>query len=153
MNKTPDKFWALVSITSDDKRCWVWNGSKVKKGYGRFRYKGRNWQAHILSWFLTKGVMPTKWILHSCDNPPCVNPNHLREGTPKENSEDMVSRGRSKPMRGESHRLAKLTELDVIDIRRRLIAGEGQVCIAARYQVSQPAISYIKSGLTWKHVI
>lgn len=93
-----EAFWSHVSITAPDK-CWEWQGCiNVVTGYGRFSFMGRRTHyAHRLAYEFTYGKIPgDKHILHSCDNPKCCNPSHLRIGTPKENVEDRGARGRTK---------------------------------------------------------
>jgi hypothetical protein len=79
--------------------CWEWKASKNKKGYGQLsNIKGQpNYIAHRLSYELFVGPIPDDmWVLHDCDNPPCVNPNHLHLGTVKDNVREMFERGRNK---------------------------------------------------------
>lgn len=75
--------------------CWLWTGSLNKKGYGKFSVSRRQWTAaHRVSWIMTHGRRPSKFVLHRCDIPCCVNPDHLFEGDAKANAEDMVKKGR-----------------------------------------------------------
>jgi hypothetical protein len=86
-----DDFWEQVQKTHDY-GCWLWTGPTERKGYGRWRRT----LAHRESWARANGSIPdSKWILHHCDNPPCVNPAHLYPGTVVENVRDMVTRGRA----------------------------------------------------------
>lgn len=76
--------------------CWLWKGARTEKGYGRARYYTKDW-AHRVSYKLYVGEIPKGlMILHSCHVPCCVNPKHLRAGTAKENSQDMVQAGRTR---------------------------------------------------------
>jgi hypothetical protein len=87
-----DRFWNKVDKSDD---CWLWTASKLKQGYGRFNFNGKLILAHRMSWILTNGEIPNEMCaLHSCDNPSCVNPSHLRLGTKKDNSQDKIQRGR-----------------------------------------------------------
>lgn len=91
MTRADRNFWDHVS-KSHEHGCWTWTGPTIKKGYGRW---GRV-LAHRFSWSLANGPIPDgKWVLHHCDNPPCVNPAHLYIGTVVENVRDMVARGRN----------------------------------------------------------
>lgn len=94
------RFWSKVSRKDagrDD--CWQWMGARDEKGYGRFRISCRPsmiYQAHRVSWMLANRRWPRadRMVLHSCDNPSCVNPRHLREGTAQDNQDDIDARGR-----------------------------------------------------------
>lgn len=88
------RFWSRAALTANDQRCWLWVGRKNNKGYGQLSVQGKNWLAHRYAWYLTKGFEPMLFLLHSCDTPTCINPNHLREGTQLENMQDAVKRGR-----------------------------------------------------------
>lgn len=89
---TPEeRFWAKVEKGPD---CWEWKAFR-NKGYGKFTYNGRMYLAHRLSWILTNGPIPDGLgVLHSCDNPPCVNPDHLFLGTQLDNMRDASNKGR-----------------------------------------------------------
>lgn len=97
-------------------------------------------------------------VLHSCDNRRCCNPQHLRQGTPKQNSHDSVKRGRNTRLRGEHNGKAKLTRRQVESIRKMLrdvAAGKlkmYQYQIAERHSVSAATVSYLKNGGRWDHI-
>jgi hypothetical protein len=92
------RFWSKVQKGPD---CWTWAGSRSAKGYGRLNVGGAVCQAHRVSWELHRGAIPSDlFVLHRCDNPPCVNPDHLFLGTALDNSRDMVSKGRQKFPKG-----------------------------------------------------
>jgi hypothetical protein len=83
--------------------CLEWTGSTTSKGYGQFSLDGQHWMTHRLSWLLHNG-QPPAWVLHTCDNPPCVNPEHLWSGTCADNHDDMRAKGRWKRTRpGKTH--------------------------------------------------
>lgn len=136
-------FWDKVEKTDT---CWNWTGAKTPRGYGLISYKGKNIYTHRLSWFLHTGNFPKRNILHDCDNPSCIRPTHLREGTQKENVADAILRGRWSPVTRK-----KLTEKQVRYIRyaynKKL---ENQIQLAARYGIDQSTVSYIISRKTWK---
>jgi hypothetical protein len=78
--------------------CWEWQAGKDKQGYGRFAIRPRNMAAHRASWLIHKGALPSGLqVLHRCDNPSCVNPEHLFLGTPTDNMRDCAAKGRIVP--------------------------------------------------------
>lgn len=87
-----ERFWSKVDKSGD---CWVWIASTSSKGYGKFWFRNWHWRAHRVSWILANGEIPEGMhILHECDNPPCVNPDHLTSGTQLDNMKDKVQKGR-----------------------------------------------------------
>lgn len=129
--------------------CWVWTGRRQREGYGEVCVNYRSKRAHRISYELFVGPIPDGLhILHSCDNPSCVNPQHLRPGTDFENARDRVLRNRQPA--GERNVHAKLSETDVRAIRARLVNGELQYQIASLFGVTKHAISKIHRGVQWK---
>lgn len=148
-----ERFWKQVVIVPYDNGCWLWSGHTNQKGYGQI---GRGAagageiKAHALSWIIHYGRIPEgKCVLHRCDNPPCVNPNHLWIGTRLDNNRDSVSKGRNQ--RGEKHRFSKFTNQDINDIRS-LWPQMNQADLARRYNVNWSAIWKIVHKKTWKHI-
>ncbi len=86
------RLWARVKKSDT---CWEWQGYRDKDGYGKVRFNGRDHPAHRISWMLHIGRMAAQCVLHRCDNPPCVNPKHLFEGTRQDNNRDMFAKGRA----------------------------------------------------------
>lgn len=153
------KLKILNSIVIDEiSGCWNWSKSIGWHGYGKFAMNGKHWRAHRLSYQVFKGVeiKPGNLILHSCDNPRCVNPDHLSEGSHQQNSDDAKSKGRLKilsEMRlGSRNRFSKLNESIVSDIKMRLRDGAKGVDLSAEYSISRAVISEIKTGKLWRHV-
>lgn len=147
------RFWAKVSIPADVLTgCWVWAGRKDAWGYGvvqrTVRKTRRLAQAHRKAWEIFHPGEPIGQglILHSCDNPPCVNPAHLRLGDHRDNMADMKARGRG---RAGS---AKLRPADVAEIRRRGALGEASPAIAAAMGIPTQMARRVVAGLTWKWV-
>ena len=115
-----ERFWSKVNKAGE---CWLWTAKRDRSGYGRFQTdKSRSDIAPRVAWRLTCGeVLDGLFVLHRCDNPPCVRPDHLFLGTFEENMADMVAKGRSP--RGERNVAAKLTDAQVIEMRRLFDAG------------------------------
>lgn len=89
---TKERFLERVSKTES---CWIWVGGRASNGYGMTRFLGKQMGAHRASWLAFRGAIPPKIsVLHRCDNPPCVNPEHLFLGTQKENMRDKIQKGR-----------------------------------------------------------
>jgi hypothetical protein len=95
--------WARVD-KSNASGCWVWTGARKSGGYGHFHHRDHGLiKAHRASWIVTNGEIPAGLIVcHKCDNPPCVNPSHLFLGTKKDNTRDMMAKGRAM-FRGEPY--------------------------------------------------
>ena len=146
-----ERFWAKVDKSpgqGPEGDCWGWLASTVSGGYGHFRVGGKNVRAHRFSYELHHGPIPEgKIVRHSCDNPPCPNPDHLLLGTDQDNADDRVRRGRSS--KGEEHPDAKLTSKDVPIIRHDTRPTS---LIAADYGVSAGNIRRIKAGTRWRHI-
>lgn len=129
-------------------QCIEWAGCRVQGGYGHRRYHGRMTLAHRVAWIEANGPIPDGMIvMHTCDNPPCINVEHLRLGTQRQNVEDMLSKGRRHSSKGERNPKAKLTHDQVIEIRSA--SGTLQQ-IADRYGITNANVSKIKKGQTWQ---
>lgn len=113
--------------------CWEWHGYRRAHGYGQFWLGGKDHKAHRAAWLLFRGAIPsTKEVIHECDNPPCVNPAHLRLGTHAQNMADMKTRERGGKL--------KLDEKKRASIRERIRAGERRSAIAADNGVTLVAL-------------
>lgn len=100
-NKTIARFW--LNVKKLDNGCWIWSKCLTHSGYGRFQYRGKTLRTHRFSYELEYGPIPSNiYVCHRCDNPSCVNPLHLFLGTAKENTQDMILKGRLKRDRGEN---------------------------------------------------
>ncbi len=161
---TEDRFWSKVRKTDDG--CWFWLGGKIK-GYGRFAIDRRRYvRAHRYSFELTRGPVPDGLgVLHECDNPGCVRPDHLFVGTDADNVADRDAKGRtargdrsgartvpSARPRGDAHAMSKLTGPSVALLKQRLRDGATQREVADEFGVASPTISHIVAGRTWRHV-
>jgi hypothetical protein len=152
-----ERFWAMVDSSAGPDACWPFlTGAGNRKGYRLFWIGGGRGftPAHRYSYEVHKGPIPDGlWILHSCDNPRCVNPAHLRAGTALENSQDARERHRGiGAPRGHANGASKLTEDDVRHIRRLLAAGVSQHEVARQHGVSQSTVSDIRHGRLWSHL-
>ncbi len=131
--------------------CWEWKGAPGPNGYLNIRYNRKKIMAHRVSWILYKGNIPDNlWICHSCDNRRCTNPDHLFLGTPKENSEDRDKKLRG--LQGSRHHKAKLTEENVMEIKKMLKLGISSQKIAREFCVTDGTIWFIKHEKTWRHL-
>ena len=108
MTSLKERFESRIRVTPG---CWWWTGAAGAGGYGHIRNQGAVLRAHRVSFRLYVGELQQgQHVLHSCDNPLCVNPAHLRAGTHQDNMDDMYSRGRRTPARGLRNGATKLTE-------------------------------------------
>lgn len=132
-------FWMQVERRGPDE-CWPWKGY-TEKGYGKFLWRGRMVGAHELALTFTTGEvrLPNLETCHACDNPICVNPNHLRFDTRQSNVDDMMRRGRHNPNK-------KLSDEQVVVIRERRAAGATGADLAQQFGVSQALINEIVRG-------
>lgn len=143
-----ERFWAKVAKASPDE-CWNWTAATTGFGYGVFAMTGSAdlHGAHRVSWLIQTGDWPTDCILHKCDNPKCVNPSHLREGSRPENMVDKVAKGRQP--RGQDAGTSKLSSAQVLSV---FYDQRAQSKIAAGLGVNQSTVSDIKNGRTWRHL-
>lgn len=141
------RFMGKVAVTAT---CWEWTAAKTKDGYGEIGFRGKTARAHRVAFLLFVGEIPPGLsVLHTCDNPGCVNPAHLYAGTQAMNVRDRIERGRSRHPFGENHGRAKLTEKDVAEIRAALASGCVQRRLSERFGVTPTTILKIKKGELW----
>jgi hypothetical protein len=149
---TPIRYRLLARIDFDaNPGCWAWTGARVPQGYGLIKRKdGSQCRAHRIAYELAFGAIPAgMFVCHRCDNPGCIRPSHLFLGTHHENMADMVIKGRSARMQGNSNGSAKLTTADVASIR----ASTGNYAlIAHQFGVSPSAVGLIKRRERWPHL-
>jgi hypothetical protein len=156
-----ERFWSFVHKTNG---CWNWTGSNVR-GYGKFMIEKKNLSAHRLSYEFHIGKIPSGHLVcHKCDNPSCVNPDHLFLGTWKSNVDDMIQKGRRRDSKGTKNGKSKLTEKDILKIRKLYSKNDTTISkysknqkystrwISQKYGVSQSLISGIVQGKRWSHV-
>lgn len=145
------RFWLKVEKTDD---CWNWTGCRNKHGYGMIGEGGSNGRgilSHRLSWELHNGEIPQGIeVCHKCDNPTCVNPNHLWLGTHAENMRDRSIKGRAYGAKGECNGKAKLNRKLVREIRDLYKTGEfSHTGLAETFNVSKASIYYIVNNKSW----
>lgn len=173
------RFWLNVNKGGG---CWLWSAATDRDGYGYFYFDGKQGKAHRFSYILHHGPIPEGlWVLHHCDTPGCVNPDHLYAGTSAQNIQDAIERNRlptgdrngsrlhpemrprgqkhwtkqvgQMPTSGEGNGRAKLTEADVIAIRELYAKGtHSQSQVGKLFGVSQARINSIVTRRTWKHL-
>jgi hypothetical protein len=153
-----ERFWMRVSKNGpvparspELGNCWVWTGTLLKPWlYGQFCVGSSRFLVHRLSWFIDTGDQPTGQINHKCDNPSCVRPSHLYDGTQLDNMRDAASRVRFHS--SGNHCRAKITPGVVRDIRKRRDGGETLQGIGASYGITKQNVRLIVNRLAWKHV-
>lgn len=141
------EFWERVEI-GELEVCWAWVGHRTQEGYGVLHRKQRNRPAHRVAWLLSYGAEPSGVVMHKCDNRACCNPLHLQDGTPLENTLDMVSKGRAWSFGNrvvlEPEKVQRLRELSADGWTGRAIAAE--------MGVSTATVSRVLSRQRWAHV-
>lgn len=155
-----ERFWRKVQKQGGD-GCWLWTAGKRDFGYGQFHWftsagEYTTGRAHRFSWELHHGPIPKELcVLHTCDVPACVRPDHLWLGTRADNHRDMDAKGRRARQvirRGVRNANAKLTDEKVREIRGLADSGMSGWSIARQFGVGQPCISDIVRRVTWRHV-
>lgn len=147
------RFWPKVCkngpiLKSMETECWIWTGSRLTEGYGNLKGEaGIALRSHRASWELTFGKIESGLkVLHKCDNPSCVRPDHLFLGTDADNANDRDRKGRCRAgkgtAKGDADNQTKVSDADVIEIRAKYATGNySQIRLAGEYNLSQPQIS------------
>lgn len=130
--------------------CWEWTGPKYR-GYGRIYHEGKNWPAHRLMYVSVFGPIPKgMFACHKCDNRWCVNPNHIFLGSPKDNQQDAIRKGRKTVAKGIECPQAKL---DPEKVRRiRSMPHKTSIEVGRMFGVHSDTIRKLRRGLSWNHV-
>jgi hypothetical protein len=146
-NAITDKTFFDNTISNETTGCIEWVGPKNGAGYGQFQINGTLWLAHRYSYMMHKGALDNLLVLHKCDNPACINPDHLFLGTHADNMRDMVNKGRNQVVN------RKLTDEQVKDIKGLLISNSKTLtAIAAMYNMHLRSIQRIRDGVSYKHI-
>lgn len=145
------RFWEKVDI--DLNGCWTWTGQKAKnKGkfdYGYLAIRGMPTLAHRISWSIHFGEPASGLcVLHKCDNPSCVRPDHLFLGSMKDNMRDRDIKGRGS--RGEKHHWTKLDRVKVMKIREMYSSGKGSTTIGKEMGLDAATVCHVVKRRTWK---
>lgn len=175
---TTEDFWSKVAQSDS---CWRWTGYCLHNGYGQFRLSGQVWLTHRLSWTLAYGPIADGLdVLHRCDNPPCVRPDHLFLGTNADNAADRDRKGRGasgdrhwsrthperlargsangsrvhpdRLRRGDQHGRARLNAGAVVAIREAHADGVSTTTLARDFGVTDTAIRFVIQRRNWRHV-
>lgn len=152
--KYVERFWTKVQKSEG---CWKWKDVPCKNGYGLFNVWPEKFYAHRVMWELTRGPIPAGlFVLHHCDNPMCVNPEHLFLGTNLDNVRDMMAKGRNPHGKTsylyghpEKNAQAKLSWDDVEKIKTLRAQGVMQKDLARQFSVSRSTIQGILYGKKW----
>lgn len=139
-----ERFWNKIRPSAG---CWEWIGARTDRGYGIFCRGKQRVPAHRYMAWLMSGKTP-EVVRHTCDNPGCVNPAHLRNGTQSDNMLDCAAKGRHGPY-GEQHGSSKLTAAAVRVIRKSAATNEA---LARRYSVDRSTVRRARGRETWRHV-
>lgn len=145
-----DRFMSDVSRGSTDTGCWPWTAARNEHGYGRLKFRGEEQLAHRVSYELHESPIPDGLsVLHHCDNPACVNPDHLFLGSHEDNMADMRRKGRQ--AKGRTKWAAKLTPDDVRAMRE-MYPDRSTHELGALFGVAQTTAWDVVAGRTWRHV-
>ena len=138
--------------TVSESGCWVWNRKRNEWGYGVLGIANRSTLAHRFVWTEVHGSIPEGYgVLHRCDNPACINPEHLFLGTPADNNADMKAKGRNRQPKGTAHPRARLKPDDIRRIRS-LAGKRTHISLAEEYKVAESTIWMILHNRIWKSV-
>lgn len=148
------RFWEKVERSDG---CWLWKAACTGNGYGAFKIRGRQWAAHQVSYLLHHGqIADGLWVLHSCDTPRCVNPDHLSLGTPAQNSQERDGRGRGNKRpydrSGEANPKLRISEDQARTIIARLAQGECGADIGRDMGIAYHIVSDIRNKRSWGYL-
>ena len=145
-----DRFWSLVAVAGDNE-CWIWKLAVGSRGYGKITMHGKTRNAHRIAYEIWHGGIDAKrFVLHTCDNRMCVNPNHLYQGSHEDNMRDRCERSRT--ARGASHGMSKISDDDVRRIFEMRVDMMSQPKIAVAIGISNQMVSRILAKRAWRHL-
>lgn len=144
----------LKSVQLFEHGCWNWPLKANNQGYGFFNWDHNTWQAHRYSYvYHYKAILDDDiCVCHKCDNPMCINPDHLFLGTRQDNNLDRHIKGRTAQQKGSDNPFSKLNEVQVKEIKLKLKNGALGKILASAYNVHTTTISLINRNKTWQHV-
>lgn len=148
-----DALSRLMSRVSKTETCWLWTGPVNSSGYGGMGFQGRTQGAHRVAYQLLVGpIQQGLHVLHRCDNPRCVNPEHLWVGTRSENMQDASRKGRTNPFRGagEANPRARLTRAQVVQAREWRAQEVSYAEIGRRLGVNSGTVHHAVNGRNWR---
>lgn len=154
MKKNIERF-EMKYIPEPNCGCWLWIGAVAPpRNYGKMWFYGEQGRrciaAHRISYEIFVGKIPDgMWVLHRCDNPRCVNPEHLFLGTHSDNMNDMYSKGRGLNRKGERHCLSLLTDEQAMEIRTSSLSIDD---LANKFGISPHTVRNIRNKNSWKHL-
>lgn len=143
------RIWSRINVIDDENSCWDWTDTLTAAGYGKFTIDQKYVLPHRFVYEQENGPIPEgMFIMHMCDRPSCCRPSHLMLGTPRDNIDDMLRKGRQ--LSGERNPAAVLNWEQVREIRSRLLCGEKQLHLAWEYKVDASTIYAIATNRTWR---
>lgn len=157
LSKSKDRFFKRIGVPDAVTGCWPWLGPFTRGNYGCVFFMGKTYRANRVSYLLHKGDIRDGFIVcHKCDNPSCVNPDHLFLGTYKDNNLDMHAKGRApksnRKIAGESNVWAKLTDSCVKEIRRLVAEGITKAEVGRKFGIRDSHVCKIVQRKLWAHV-
>jgi HNH endonuclease len=149
-----ERFFEKVDTGNTVNGCWLWLAGKNHQKYGRFYYDGWDQPAHRVAYILANGPVDPKLLAcHSCDQPSCVNPSHIFMGTQKQNMEDCKKKGRFATHIGEANPRARLTNAQVIQIRKLFDSGlYTRRALIKMYKIPASTLDNVIYRINWKHL-